>query len=135
MLSANIVAQKPAGRVNPLSPFGHDGLLVAGSGEGWLWAEGNKLHTQSVVSTRPATIRFLHHKSNRIAPPRDEPAGIRLAQDAPKYSTVFRATAGPRKTETRTAVLQRFGSELEEAPDFLKAQFSPAVLSRLRFLV
>src|SRR5277367_5938240 len=66
MLSANTVAQKPAGRVNPLSLLGQAVLPAFIAEPAWFCAESIALTTHNATRTIMANDRFLFDRTNGI---------------------------------------------------------------------
>jgi hypothetical protein len=70
MPSANTVAQKPAGNVNPESSFGHDGLFVSFAEFDWLSVEAIELTRQNAATQ---DNRVLFRWSRHIEPSGENP--------------------------------------------------------------
>src|SRR5271157_1256303 len=71
MPSANTVAQKPAGNVNPLSSFEHAVLLDFLGGLSWFCAHTGEATADNVASAMMTNKRGLYELNNRIEPSRD----------------------------------------------------------------
>jgi hypothetical protein len=67
MLSANIVAQKPAGKVSPLSFSGHPWLLVWAPTLGWSDIHELQMHKALMAATTGS--RVLNRLKNRMSTP------------------------------------------------------------------
>jgi len=71
MPSANTVAQKPAGNVNPLSSFEHAVLLDFLGGSTWFCAHTGEATADNVANAMMTNKRGLFELNNRIEPSRD----------------------------------------------------------------
>jgi hypothetical protein len=69
MPSAKTVAQKPAGKLNPLSSLVHNGFLLLASALDPLCADAIELTKQNAATTTIHGNRFTATRSNRIEPP------------------------------------------------------------------
>jgi|SRR5215472_5122470 len=70
MPSANTVAQKPAGSVNPLSSFGH-AWFSAAAGLDRLFAGASELTMHTATSTTRANNKVLNGLDNGMEPSRE----------------------------------------------------------------